>query len=104
MFLVVWEYQVKGEHLIEFERIYSAGGLWTKLFQKAPGYLGTELLKDLNDPGHYITLDRWTSLQDYEAFLSEWKPEYAALDARCEGLTDQEFLLGKWELLSSETR
>ena len=104
MVLIVWEYQVKEGQVTEFERIYSAGGLWTKLFQKVQGYLGTELLQDLNDPGHYITLDRWISMQDYEAFLSEWKTEYAALDARCEGLTDQEFLLGRWELRSSETR
>ena len=104
MLAIVWEYRVKQEGVTEFERIYSSDGLWTKLFERADGYLGTELLKDLSDSYRYVTLDRWTSAQHYEAFLSQWKTEYAALDARCEGLTHDEFLVGKWELLSSETR
>lgn len=104
MYVIIWEYQVRTDHIAEFEEIYSAVGAWARLFQKGKGYLGTELLSDDRHPHRYITVDRWISSGDYEAFLSHWKTEYAALDAQCEGLTQQETLLGKWESILSETR
>jgi heme-degrading monooxygenase HmoA len=97
MYIIVWEYQVREARLAEFEEIYSATGTWAKLFQKSKGYLGTELLCDEEHPHRFITIDRWTSSQDYASFLANWENEYATLDARCKGLTEQETLLGKWE-------
>ena len=97
MYVMIWEYQVTSNHIVEFEEIYSATGAWAKLFQKGKGYLGTELLSDEGHPHRYITIDRWTSPQAYTSFLSEWENEYARLDAQCEGLTERETLLGKWE-------
>jgi heme-degrading monooxygenase HmoA len=90
--------------LTEFEEIYSPSGLWVKLFRKAEGYQGTELLREPNSPYRYITIDWWASSQAYESFLLHWKSEYAALEAQCEGLAEKESPLGKWESISSETR
>ena len=104
MYIIIWEYQVKAERIQEFEEIYSSSGDWAKLFQKSRGYLGTELLYHAREPQHYITVDRWSSPQEYESFLSEWKNEYQLLDAQCEGLTEWETPLGRWESISSETR
>ena len=104
MYVIIWEYQVKAERLTQFEEIYSAIGLWAKLFRKAEGYQGTELLRDLDQPHRYITIDRWNSSLHYESFLIRWKSEYAAIDAQCEGLTEKESFLGKWESISFETR
>jgi heme-degrading monooxygenase HmoA len=103
-FLVVWEYQVNPEQLSTFERVYSSSGAWAALFNRTAGYQGTELLRDVNDPFHYMTIDRWASSQDYETFLMQWRREYAALDAECNGLTVSESLVGKWDLLSPQTR
>jgi heme-degrading monooxygenase HmoA len=97
MYVIIWEYQVRAEFVVKFEEIYSAKGAWAKLFQKSRGYLGTELLADEGQPHRYITIDRWASSKEYESFLSEWKNEYADLDAKCEGLTERETPLGKWE-------
>ena len=97
MYFIIWEYQVRSERLTEFEEIYSARGAWVELFQKSNGYLGTELLSDEAHPHRYITIDRWVSSEEYESFLSEWKNEYTDLDTRCEGLTERENLLGRWE-------
>ena len=44
MYVIVWEYQVKTEHLENFEKIYGEGGAWTDLFQRGTGYLGTDWL------------------------------------------------------------
>lgn len=104
MFLIIWEYQIKAAHLREFEEIYSADGTWTRLFQKSKAFLGTELIRDEKDPRRYLTIDRWTSAQGYELFRFQWNAEYAALDAQCERLTEEETLLGKWETVFCETR
>jgi heme-degrading monooxygenase HmoA len=104
MYVIIWEYRVKADHVTAFEDVYSARGLWAELFGKAKGYLGTELLRDPGDPRRYITIDRWASSQDHESFLLRWKTEYAALDVQCEHLTEKEFLLGEWESISLETR
>lgn len=104
MYIIIWQYQVKADRLAEFEDIYTSSGLWSELFKKAEGYQDTELLRDPEQPHHYITIDRWISSQHYESFLSRWKTEYAAIDAQCESLTEMESLVGKWELIFPETR
>lgn len=100
MYVTIWEFHVKAEHVADFEHIYSSDGAWAKLFRKANGYHSTELLRDPNDPRRYITIDRWHSSEHYESFMSQWQKEYAALDAECEGLAETESLLGKWESVS----
>lgn len=97
MFIVIWEYHVKSEHLAEFEEIYSADGAWTKLFQKGEGYRGTELLRDGEQPRRYVTIDRWASSEHYRKFRAERAAEYTELDTRCAGLTERELSLGTWE-------
>ena len=104
MNVIIWEYLVKAECVTEFERIYSADGAWTKLFKKSSGFIGTELLRDKKQTHRYITIDRWNSLQEYESFLLQWQSEYEALDAKCNNLTEQETLLGKWESIRRETQ
>lgn len=97
MYVIIWEYRVRAAHVAEFVEIYSATGVWARLFQKSQGYLGTELLADGEHPHRYLTIDRWSSSQEFEAFLAKYKKEYADLDAQCGGLTEQETLLGRWE-------
>lgn len=104
MYAIIWEYQVRVERVAEFEEIYSATGAWAKLFQRSKGYLGTELLTDTNHTDRYLTVDRWSSLQEYVSFLGEWKTEYENLDEQCEDLMEQEALVGHWESISPETR
>lgn len=98
MYLILWEYYVKAEKLPDFEEIYSPAGAWATLFQKGAGYWGTELLRDEINPRRYLTIDRWESKATYETFLSVQEQAYKEMDARCEGLTEHESLLGKWIL------
>jgi len=96
MFVIIWQYQVKPQENERFEEIYSSKGLWTELFKRSAGYLGTELIQDETDQQTYLTIDRWKSKQDFEVFQSVWQAEYKSLDEQCEGLTELEFLLGRW--------
>ena len=104
MYVIVWEYQVKTEHLENFEKIYGEGGAWTDLFQRGTGYLGTELLVDPQNHCRYMTIDRWASAQAYNNFLIRCHGEYETLDAECKELTKSETPVGKWEVIAHETR
>jgi heme-degrading monooxygenase HmoA len=103
MYIIIWAYQVKPDQVVRFEEAYSSNGAWVKLFQRSQGFLETELLRDHEDPYRYITIDRWNSAQEYKSFLSQSKTEYAAMDARCEGLTEHETLLGNWDITAPWT-
>ncbi len=98
MFIIIWQYQVKKENTKKFEEIYSANGDWAKLFKKSAGYLGTELFQDITNLQTYLTIDRWESELDFQAFQTQWQAEYKLLDEQCEELTEFETLLGRWNL------
>ena len=104
MYLIIWEYQVKADRTADFEQIYHSNGAWAELFRKDEGHLGTKLLRDLDHAQRCITIDRWDSAKDYEAFCEQHKEEYETLDSQCSLLTKHESLLGKWESVTHETR
>ena len=96
MYVIVWEFHAKNGCEREFEKAYGAQGDWAEFFKQGEGYLGTEFLRDPAQPGRYLTIDRWTSPESYEAFRRARIDEYGALDRRCEHLTERELLLGHW--------
>ena len=90
----IWSFEVQAEHVDAFRTHYGDGGAWTQLFRRARGYLGTQLLQDEGDPLRFVTIDTWSSPEDYEAFRADYSSEYAALDRLCEGFTKRETLIG----------
>ena len=82
----------------DFERTYGPDGDWARLFSRDVGYLGTELLADLNLPRRYLTIDRWVSPDAHREFSRRWTSEYEALDSRCESLTELETRLGSFQM------
>lgn len=98
-YLAVWEFHVMAGIVDEFERIYGSSGSWAALFRESPEYLETELVRDPDHPGRYLTIDRWTSREAFLCFKREHAAEYTALDRDCEHLTIAEKLLGDFELL-----
>ncbi len=99
MYVIIWEYEVKADHVTEFEGIYGPEGAWAQLFKKHPGYLGSELLRDSDQSQRYITIDRWTSSEAYNSFQAKWQDEYNELDTRCESFMDSESFLGTLSLV-----
>lgn len=97
MYIILWEYQVKPQKQAEFKRMYAANGAWADLFRNADGYIVTELIQDETQATRFMTIDRWDSKENFEAFQTRWQTEYKALDAQCEDLTESESLLGCWE-------
>lgn len=98
MFLIVWAFEAQPGREPEFERVYASDGDWSRLFTRSPHYKGSDLLRHAAGRG-YLTIDRWTSLDAFEAFRDEWRSEYDALDHYCEELTVREALVGRFETL-----
>ncbi len=94
MLRILWEYRVREEKRAEFERRYARTGDWAALFQKSPAYRGTTLLRDLADPGRYLTLDAWDDDASFHKFKQDFAAQYDALDRTCAALTEEERCLG----------
>jgi quinol monooxygenase YgiN len=95
MISAIWEFRVHPGHVIEYENHYGPDGTWARLFRRSASYLGTQLLRDQDDPLRYVTIDAWLDLGAYKVMKCD--PEYARLDKVCEKLTTEERLIGIFE-------
>jgi heme-degrading monooxygenase HmoA len=94
MIATIWRFRVRPEMATEFARAYGPRGDWVHLFERAPGYAGTELLKLHGEPATWLTIDRWQSEAHYAHAKASLADEYATLDRRCEAYTYDETWLG----------
>ena len=99
MFAIVWKYHVADAEVPAFESAYGPAGAWVQLFGTAPGYAGTDLVRG-EEPGHYLTIDRWHDRHDFETFMHERGAEYRRLDTELESLTDAEHLVARGHLIT----
>jgi heme-degrading monooxygenase HmoA len=102
-YLVIWEFRVKPEAKLVFEQAYGAEGDWARLFSQSSDYRGTQLLRDSNRSGRYLTIDHWTSREAFRQFKQDHQADYDAFDQRCEALTDNESLIGEFESFSASS-
>lgn len=96
MYVLLWEYRARPEAVERFIDLYGPDGPWTHLFRRAPGYIGTTLLRHATDGAVFLTMDAWASEQHYRAFAAEHATEYDALDRACEEFTVEERKIGSW--------
>jgi len=96
MFVVVWQFEIAEEKTAAFEAAYGPEGAWAKLFRTSPNYLGTDLMRDAHIPGGYLTIDRWTSEEDFRAFRKDHDAEYESLDRSSDALTSREARIGAY--------
>ena len=62
--------------LADFEQVYGPEGEWAQFFRTGRGYIGTELLRDLEIPQRYLVVDRWESREVYNDFVAANRDEY----------------------------
>ena len=74
MIALLFSYEV--HDAAEFERVYGPDGEWAEFFRQGRGYIGTELLRDVEASGRYLVVDRWESADAYNAFIAERREEY----------------------------
>jgi heme-degrading monooxygenase HmoA len=92
---LVFSYEVRDA--AEFERVYGPGGDWEQFFAGARGYVGTELLRDVETPSRYLVIDRWESADAYNTFAAGRREEYMQRVDDTRFLYEQELRLGTFE-------
>jgi heme-degrading monooxygenase HmoA len=95
MIVLVFSYDARETEA--FERVYGPEGEWAQFFRAGAGYVGTELLRDLEVPGRYLVLDRWESREAYNAFVEAHHDEYMRRVDETVGYYDQELRFGTFE-------
>ena len=92
---LVFSYDV---HDVEqFERVYGPEGEWARFFRTGRGYIGTELLRDVEQPGRYFVVDRWETSDAYNRFVEQRREEYMRRVDETAFLYRQELRLGTFE-------
>jgi heme-degrading monooxygenase HmoA len=92
---LVFSYEVSDTE--EFERAYGPEGEWAEFFRGGPGYVGTELLRDVEHPARFLVIDRWESAAVYDAFVTENRDEYMRRVDETAFLYQQELRFGTFE-------
>ena len=95
MIALVFSYEVRDAE--QFEAVYGPQGDWATFFGAAAGYIGTELLRDVETPTRYLVVDRWESAEAYNAFATEHRDEYMRRVDETRYMYDQELRLGTFE-------
>ena len=95
MIALVFSYDVRDP--AEFERIYGPEGDWATFFSGARGYIGSELLRDVEQPGRYFVIDRWESRETYNDFVDAHREEYMQRVDDTAYLHDRELRIGTFE-------
>ena len=97
MYTILWEFRVPPDRRPAYEAAYGPDGPWAQLFGKAAGFSGVELLRCTEQAGRYVTIDRWCSRADFEAFKRDFGADYAALDRALEGMAGSETRIGAFD-------
>ena len=95
MIALLFSYEVRDT--AEFERVYGPDGEWAAFFRRGHGYVGTELLRDVEAAGRYLVVDRWESSDAYNAFVAEHREEYMERVDATRFHYDSELRLGTFE-------
>jgi heme-degrading monooxygenase HmoA len=100
MIALVFSYEVRDP--AQFEAVYGPEGDWAQFFEGAHGYIGTELLRDVDAPGRYLVIDRWETADAYNAFVAERRDDYMRRVDETGFLYDQELRFGTFENVWNE--
>lgn len=73
MIALVFRYEVRDP--AGFAEIYGPEGEWAQFFRTGTGYIGSELLHDVDEPERFLVIDRWESAEAYNAFLESHQEE-----------------------------
>lgn len=95
MIALVFTYDV--QDATEFERVYGSDGDWEQFFRGGTGYIGTELLRDVEQVGRYVVIDRWESSDAYNAFVEANRDAYMRKVDETKFLYLQELRVGTFE-------
>jgi heme-degrading monooxygenase HmoA len=100
MIQVIWEFIVRESAVKKFMRAYGPGGAWERLFQGYPGFLGTALLRDSENPRRFLTIDYWETGEQRRQMMTQGREEYVNLDELLDDLTDDQDEIGTFSVVT----
>jgi heme-degrading monooxygenase HmoA len=103
MIEIVCEFVVKVAARSRFEMAYGPGGAWSELFARQPGFRGTTLLGDTDNPRRYLTVELWDTEAQREQTLAKNQAEYAKLRAAFCDWTECQNEMGIFRVLAEAT-
>jgi hypothetical protein len=103
MIEIVWEYMVKEEARGQFELAYGPGGAWSNLFAPYPGFRGTTLLRDTENPRRYLVIELWDTEAQRAQVLVERKDDYGNLEAAFSDWTESRTEVGIFRVQAEAT-
>jgi heme-degrading monooxygenase HmoA len=103
VYVRIWEFQAQAGREKEFEKIYGLEGEWVQLFRKSKAFLRTEVYRDLENTGHYVTIDYFSSQPAFQAFLKEFRERYDNLDRLGETVCASEKRIGSFGPVKSNS-
>jgi quinol monooxygenase YgiN len=95
-YIRIWEFQARPGMENEFERIYGPEGDWVRLFRKSKAFLRTDVYRDVETKGHYVTIDYFSSREGFQGLLKEFREAYDALDRLGETICASESRIGNF--------
>lgn len=95
MIALVFSYEVSDT--AGFEAEYGTDGSWAAFFRSGRGYVGTELLRDVEIPGRYLVVDRWETPEAYNEFVEAHRDEYMRRVDESAYQYDHELRIGTFE-------
>jgi heme-degrading monooxygenase HmoA len=96
VYIRIWEFQAQAGREKEFEKIYGPEGDWVELFRKSKAFLCTEVYRDLETSGRYVTIDYFSSQAAFQSFLKEFRERYDSLDQLGETVCASEKRIGSF--------
>ena len=103
MIEIVYEFVVQEVARGQFELAYGPGGAWSRLFAESPGFRGTTLLRDTENPRRYLTVDVWDTAAQRAQALAERSDDYAALEAAFCDWTESRTKMGVFRVQAEAT-
>lgn len=91
---ILWEYEIHEKFRDHFVKAYEPQGVWAKLFSRYKGHVKTELIRDMDQPNRFITIDYWQSYSAFSIMKHTISDEYDELDRQCDAYTLSEKYIG----------
>ena len=103
MIEVVYEFIVKNESRGRFELAYGPGGAWSQVFAPCEGFRGITVMRDLENPRRYLTIELWDSADQRQLAFSKQKTEGDELNSMMANWTDSITEVGIFRVMAEAT-
>jgi quinol monooxygenase YgiN len=104
MIAIMWQFDVKKGHELEFEQLYGADGEWTAMNRQSRSYLGSSFLRDQNRPSRYVIVEYWSEMIVYEQHRTYRSDAIASFEERRTTIVESTEPLGIFTALNVPDR